>query len=671
MAEQTAGRIGASTARRQGNLFADHFMRAFIYLNASLVVLSVILIFFFLIRESIPFFRERSLQSLLQGPVWSPLEPHNIFGALPLIGGTLLTTAIAIAIALPLGVLCAVFMGEIASSRLKTLLKSGVEILAGIPSVVIGFIGLAVVGPALQQTLNLGTGLTAFTGGLLLAFMALPTIISISEDALHAVPQDYRQASLALGATKLQTTWKAVVPAARRGIIAALMLGIGRAIGETMTVLMATGNAANVPGKLLAPIADNSLFQSIRTLTATIAAEMGETPVNSLHYHALFALGAILFVITFLVNTTADYALNSGNRRSAPPKWLQPLFARIGALKEALFESLWKRIPSRTRRQPVDERAPGRAAQAAGRRASFKGSLLRLWEGAQYSILTLSILSVLLPIAAIAWFVFTKGGPALSWDFIVKPPEQQMTAGGLQPIIIGTLYLLAGTFIFALPLGLFGAVYITEYGRGSHFTRILRLAIVNLAGVPSVVYGLFGLGFFVLFIGGTIDQVFFRQTLPKPTYGTGALIWAALTLTLLILPVVITAAEEALLSVPDSFREASLALGCTRWQTVRNVVLPSALPGIMTGMILGLSRAAGETAPILLTGASFFLPSLPDSIHSPFMALPYHLFITATQSAVMPERIPWGTALVLLLLVLGLNAVASLFRARARARRRW
>jgi phosphate transport system permease protein len=304
----------ASRVTRAGRHFSDRFMQAFIWSNAVVVVASVVLIFAFLLRESLPFFQQRSVGSLLFGKNWYPLEPSNTFGALPLIAGTLLTTAIAIVVALPLGVLCAVFMGELAPGRWKTVLKSGVEVLAGIPSVVIGFIGMAVVAPALQSALNLNTGLTAFTGGVLLAFMALPTIISISEDAIHAVPQDYRQASLALGATHLQTIWKAVMPAASRGVMAALMLGVGRAIGETMTVLMATGNAANIPTKFVGPVVENSVFQSIRTLTATIAAEMGETPRESLHYHALFALGMTLFVITFLVNTLADYALNRGKR---------------------------------------------------------------------------------------------------------------------------------------------------------------------------------------------------------------------------------------------------------------------------------------------------------------------------------------------------------------------
>ena len=314
--EATAPRevtVQASRARQVARAFWDRFWQWLIYANAVLVVISVLLIFGFLLKESLPFFQHVSLWGLVSGRDWQPLAEQ--FGALPLIGGTLITTAIAILIALPLGVMCAVYMGELAPGRLRTVLKSTVEMLAGVPSVVIGFIGVAILVPALREALDLRTGQTAFAGGLLLAFMALPTIISISEDALHAVPADYRQASLALGGTKMQTIWAAVVPAAGRGIVAAVMLGLGRAIGETMTVLMVTGNAAVVPDKLLDPdIANNSLFFSIRTLTATIAQEMGEVPRDSAHWHCLFALGLVLFLMTFTVNTAADWALNRGKR---------------------------------------------------------------------------------------------------------------------------------------------------------------------------------------------------------------------------------------------------------------------------------------------------------------------------------------------------------------------
>jgi phosphate transport system permease protein len=276
----------------------DGVMRIFIWLNGALAIIVVALIFLFLLRDTLPVFKTISLWDLLRGQIWDPLG--ETYGFLPLILGSLWVTVSAIAIAVPIGLACAIYIAELAPTRFRLFMKGMVEILAGIPSVLLGFIGIMVVGPWIKETFGLIYGQTLLTGALLLAFMALPTIISISDDALTAVPNEFRAGSLALGATKLQTILRTTVPAAKSGIIAAMMLGIGRAIGETMTVLMVTGNAPVIPTTLLAPG---------RTMTATIAAEMGETVHFSPHYHALFAIGLVLFVITFLVNTAADLAL--------------------------------------------------------------------------------------------------------------------------------------------------------------------------------------------------------------------------------------------------------------------------------------------------------------------------------------------------------------------------
>jgi len=256
----------------------------------------VLLIFLFLLREGIPAFVRVPLDNLF-GTRWYPT--FEIFGTLPLILGSLLVTVTAVAIALPLGVATAVTIREIAPSWAREILKPMIEVLAGIPSVVLGFFGMTVVAPLVRQALGVPTGLTAFTGALILAYMALPTIISVAEDALDAVPASYRNAGLAMGATQWQTIWRVVVPAARSGIVTAVMLGMGRAIGETMLVMMVTGNAARVPASFAA------IFQPVRTLTATIAAEMGEVATGSTHYHVLFGIGILLFLITFIINLTA------------------------------------------------------------------------------------------------------------------------------------------------------------------------------------------------------------------------------------------------------------------------------------------------------------------------------------------------------------------------------
>ncbi len=256
----------------------------------------VAMIFVFLLFEGVPAFLEVPLDNLFSVR-WYPTS--GLFGTLPLIVGSLVVTVVAMLIAFPLGVGTAVFVREIAPSWAREVLKPLIEVLAGIPSVVLGFFGMITLAPIIRETLHVPTGLTAFTGALLLAYMALPTIISVAEDALDAVPKSYRDAGLAMGATQWQTIWRVVVPAGRSGILMALMLGMGRAIGETMAVMMVTGNAARMPASLRA------LFLPARTMTATIAAEMGEVAHGSTHYHVLFGVGLILFIVTFSITLAA------------------------------------------------------------------------------------------------------------------------------------------------------------------------------------------------------------------------------------------------------------------------------------------------------------------------------------------------------------------------------
>jgi phosphate transport system permease protein len=264
------------------------------------------LIFLFLLREGVPVFFEVPPGNLL-GTRWYPT--FDLFGTLPLILGSVLVTVIAIAIALPLGVATAVFVREVAPTWAREVLKPMIEVLAGIPSVVLGFFGMTLVAPLIRENLGAPTGLTAFTGALILAYMALPTLISVAEDALDAVPKSYRDAGLAMGATQWQTIWRVVVPAARSGIVTAVMLGMGRAIGETMAVMMVTGNAARLPLTL------DALLRPVRTMTATIAAEMGEVAQGSTHYHALFGIGIILFLLTFMINLAAASTIFRKRRR--------------------------------------------------------------------------------------------------------------------------------------------------------------------------------------------------------------------------------------------------------------------------------------------------------------------------------------------------------------------
>ena len=271
-----------------------------------------------------------------------------------------------------------------------------------------------------------------------------------------------------------------------------------------------------------------------------------------------------------------------------------------------------------------------------------------------FALLSLVALIVVVPILLVILSVVLRGISAINWEFLTAMPRGGMKQGGILPAIVGTLLLVLGTAVVCIPMGVGGAIYLSEYARDTWATRAVRLAIVNLAGIPSIVYGLFGLGLFVLFL----------------QFGTSILA-GSLTLAIMTLPVIISTAEEALRAVPVEFRTVSASLGGTRWQGIRNIVLPQALPGIITGVILGLLRAAGETAPILFTVAAFYLPRLPHSVFDQTMALPYHLYVISTQVPGMPEHMQYGTALVLLALVLSMNVAATLVRSRFRRRRQW
>ena len=279
----------------------EFIIEKLIFLCGIASIIFVILILLFLLKEGLSLFTYIGLGDFISGRKWYPISEPPILGILPLILGSVGVTIGAAIISVPIGVACAIYIAEVAPARIKDFLKAGIELLAAIPSVVLGFIGMVTLVPLVKSVFNLPTGLTALSGSIMLAFMAMPTIVSIAEDALYSVPRSYKEGAFALGATHWQTIWRVILPAASPGILAAVMLGIGRVVGETMAVMMITGNAASIP---------NGFLQPVRTMTATIAAEMGEAVVGSEHYFAMFAIGLILFIISFAINLTADLFLH-------------------------------------------------------------------------------------------------------------------------------------------------------------------------------------------------------------------------------------------------------------------------------------------------------------------------------------------------------------------------
>jgi phosphate ABC transporter permease subunit PstA len=534
----------------------------------------------------------------------------------------------------------------------------------------------------------------------------------------------YREASMAMGATRWETTRKIVVPAAISGIAAATILGIGRAIGETMAVMMVTGNSPIIPEPLW------NFFEMLRTITATLALEMPDVVSGSTHYAALFLLALVLMLMVLAINFTAKLVIKRSRRKfgenMTPNRSITKLRAahrsvRVQALTAVLLffltlflamsmadllvslivsgmvaaayalvmlvlDSIQKEDPRKTAGYMISRNTTpivrSLTATAAFAFAWMIASLFydtttsvtiafvvllavlasvpvakrlsaRTKEKVAHSSMWVVIIIVVVILITILYDILSKGIPALSLTFLFGYPEDGGLGGGIFPAIAGTIQLIFGTMMIAFPLGITSGIYLAEYAKNTRLTRIIREAIDILNGTPSVVFGLFGMAAFVIY------------------FGTGyALIAGCITLAFMVLPVIIRTTEEAVLAVPRELREASLALGASKWETTIKVVIPAAFGGVVTGLILSLGRAAGETAPIMFTAAVVFRSSISLSLLDPVMALPYHLYFLATE---VPgsETMQYGTALVLLLMVLFMFALASVVRYRYSKNIKW
>jgi len=638
--EKTTGGLSTSKSSSRLSFLKERAIKTLFFCTASLAVVVVTFILLFLLRDGYQIFVDIGIIPFLFGDTWAPTATPPLFGILPLIVGTLLVTIGAIIFAVPLSIGCAIYVSELASPRVKNVLKPAIELLAGIPSVVYGFFGLIVLTTFFRVTFDIASGETWLAASVILGIMALPTIISVSEDAISAVPHEFKEGSLAIGATRWQTISKVIVPAALSGIAAAIILGIGRAIGETMAVLMVAGNAAVIPDPIW------NVLSPVRTLTATLGIEMGEVSVGSEHYSALFGIAVVLLIITLIINLSAVAILRRlkegqtahTDRKLFIPDSVKESFKRILGmiLVAALIVFLFVAMPWYLAAATI---------LVLGGWYFGKDRLSRKHiETISFGFIVAAAVIVLAFLVIILGYIIINGLPAISWEFLTQPPKDLGRAGGIYPAIIGTLYLVAGAILIALPLGVGAAIYLVEYTREGHVTRLIRNGVDLLNGTPSIVFGLFGFAFIVLYL----------------TIGI-SLLAGQITLALMILPTVIRTTEESLKNIPQSLREGSLALGATRWQTISKVVIPPAVPGIVTGAILCIGRAAGETAPIMFTAVVFSSRFLPTSEFQPVMALPYHLFILATNVPGASTN-QYGTALVLLALVVGMYAIAIIVR---------
>ncbi|MBN1800796.1 MAG: phosphate ABC transporter permease subunit PstC [Candidatus Lokiarchaeota archaeon] len=678
----------------------DPYIKTLLLGIASLATVFVFMIIFYLFYMGGEFFLEVPLDEFFSGTIWLPNETQKMYGALPIIVGTILVTFGSVIISIPLGLATAIFIAEIASPRVRKALKFIVEILAGVPSIVFGFFGILVINPMIGSYTG-GTGASWLSGSLILAIMSLPTIITVCDDAIRAVPNYYREGSYALGATRWQTIRKVVIPAGISGITAAIILGVGRALGETMAMVLVVGNSTVIPN----PITD--IFSRLAVITATIARGYGEAEFGTTESRAFVALGIVLFVMTFIINTAAMYLLSRTKKKfEGTSEKKKKRFEKIKNKESYKYLQKYKKfilfslifagivvimpdIPSKITYDiliillSVSLYSKSKLSKETGKLVTYGillviiGWVFYTWWGLFYAllgcILLLFIILVIRYSSVVAqqriWLgisfictILTIGVVALIVGRVVVEGLPVITQpgyfttdplhGGIYPAIIGTFELVLFSLIFALVLGIPAGIYLSDYAKKSNkLTKIIRSGIDNLNGTPSIVFGLFGSILFVKFLNFGIS-----------------LIAGALTLGLMILPTIIRTTEEAIKSVPQSFREGSLALGSSKWQGIAKIVFPAAAPGIVTGAVLGMGRSAGETAPIMFTGATSTLRFVSVNLMAPVMVLSYSLYTNLLEGHPVDAA---GIALTLLLLVLLIYGVVFLIRSYFEKKKKW
>jgi phosphate ABC transporter permease subunit PstA/phosphate ABC transporter permease protein PstC len=611
--------------------FKEKSIITLLFGSASIAIVISAAIIYTLIEGSFSFFIDPRVNFLdfIFGTKWVPSGINPSFGILPLLSGTALVAGGALLIGAPIGIGSALFLSEFAGKRIRSVAKPIIEVLAGIPSIVYGFFALLIISPIIRDVFG-ASYFNAASAIIVMSIMILPIIVSISDDAMKSVPNHLRESSFAMGATKWETATKIVMPAASSGIIASVLLGLARALGETMVVTLAAGSVAKLT---LNPL------DEVQTMTAYIAqVATGDIPPG-IAVSAAFAVGLVLFIITYTINIIAAKVvlrIKSGSKVKIKKKRKKNILKNIISIIIKGFFIPFNKLFSLLKRT---------------KKLTLKIRYRTQQRGIAIVAFCLVIAAIFLVLLLSS--ILSQGISGLNLQFLTSYPSYKPDIAGIFPVLTGSIYLMLLTMLFAAPLGVGAAIYLNEIARDTKFNRFLRRIIQNLAGVPSIVFGLMGLTIFV--------RVF--------NFGP-SLLSGSLTLTIMALPIIVVATEEALKAVPDSFREAALGVGSTKWQKVRYHVLPNATPGIMTGIILSLSRAIGETAPILFMGA-IFAKTIPTSIFDSFLALPLTIFYWTRHPKLEFHTLAASTIIVLLIILLFMNAGAIIIRQRAQSRRNW
>ncbi len=582
---------------------------------AVICVIAVVAIFVFMLIKSIPALNKIGLFDFIFGDNWSPdrLDKYEnatlsgSYGILKMIVGTLAATIGALLIGGTLGYFTAVFIAFYCPKKLKKIFSSMINLLAGIPSVVYGFFGIVFLLPLLANFApNNGSGLLATS--LILGIMIMPTVVSLSKTSLEAVPRSYYEGALALGSTHSQAVFGTVTKAAKSGVTASLVLGIGRALGETMAVVMVAGNSVAYP---------DSLFNSFRVLTANIVMEMGYA--GEVQQGALVATGVILLVFVLIVNLVFGAITKKAIKSAVDGKSVfSKIFKKSEKTKKITF---WTKCKDKIAGFKYKIKTANIGAGVAIGAGVFAGTVLLLVIG----------------------FIFVKGFPTLisSPHLLFGKYEFDSEKITILPSIITTLMTVGLSLLIAVPIGLCTAIFLNEYAKKNNFfIKMIRGAIDLLNGVPSIVYGLFGMITFVALIGGT-----------------SSILAGTLTISIMLLPTIVRSTEESLKSVQDSLREGSLALGAGKMRTIFKIVLPSALPGIMSAIILSMGRVIAESAPFIYTMGSV-ISATPTGYLDSNATLAVALYRLSGEGWYVNEA--YATAVVLIILVLGLNLLAEL-----------
>lgn len=551
---------------------------------AAFSVLAVVTIVFYILYASIPAFREVGFFKFIFGGEWRVSE--GVYGIFPMIVTSLALTLFAVALGGTLAIFTAIFIVYYCPKRLKKLYTQLINLLAGIPSLVYGYFGLTLLKPLMQDTFGVISASGVLLSGLVLSVMILPTVCSVAKNSLENVPMHYYEGALALGCTNNQAVWKTCLPAAKNGIVSALILGIGRAIGETMAVQILLGGAVNYP---YAP------FLPVRSMTSNIVQEFADA--EGVHRSALIATGFVLLIFILIINAVLRFVKK--NDAIAGNKFYSRKF------KEG------------------NEKISGFAFRKRG--------------SAQDVLCVLSYVAaafVAFVLILIVGFTVGKGLPHLSFHFLFGKSSNADTT--LAPAFVSTGLIVLIALAIALPLGIGAAVYLNEYAkRGGFFVKTVRLFNDTLSGVPSIVFGLFG----ALFFGGFMNMGY-------------SILCGALTMVLMILPTVIRSVEQSLSEVPDSMREASYALGAGKLRTVFRVVLPQAIAGIVTSVILSVGRIVGESAALIFTAGSFI--RMPKGITSPGSTFAVLMYKFMSEGLEVDKCYATGTVLIIVVVLLNL-----------------